>query len=518
MTSEIVLGAVVLKGAGGEPAVMNIEELLATRLLVQGNSGSGKSHLLRRILEQSAGRVQQIVIDPEGDFVSLSDRFGHVVLDAQRSDVELETIALRIRQSRVSAVLNLEHLEIEGQMRAAGIFLNAMFEADRAFWHPALVVVDEAQLFAPTEKGEFSEEARRLSLGAMTNLMCRGRKRGLAGIIATQRLAKVAKNVAAEASNFLFGRTFLDIDMARAGDLLGIDRKATEMFRDLRRGTFMALGPALYRRPTQVAVASVETRALGTAPALTPPPLDVSLEERSAILAPVPAAAPRPVAERRATVPAPPSVNDMLSRISERHVADEEEAAALSMPAEEREALLREIVRDIVANPENAFADELRLFNEFSYACRFKRIPGAADRDEFKRLLAPARAGAGSMDASDEQWQQAMAAAEEVPVEDRTLFLLFAKAAMHQQPCPSDATVARIAGTRSPGRARGLISFLERKGHIVTRPGFRNLRIVAIPALAWETLPGDPNAPDAPACGAPGINLPGDEARGERIS
>jgi DNA helicase HerA-like ATPase len=51
----------------------------------------------------------------------------------------------------------------------------------------------------------------------MTNLMCRGRKRGLAGIIATQRLAKLAKNVAAEASNFLMGRTFLDIDMARGG-------------------------------------------------------------------------------------------------------------------------------------------------------------------------------------------------------------------------------------------------------------------------------------------------------------
>ena len=72
--------------------------------------------------------------------------------------------------------------------------------------------------------GEVSDEARRLSLGAMTNLMCRGRKRGLAGVIATQRLAKLAKNVAAEASNFLMGRTFLDIDMARAADLLGMDR------------------------------------------------------------------------------------------------------------------------------------------------------------------------------------------------------------------------------------------------------------------------------------------------------
>jgi DNA helicase HerA-like ATPase len=77
----------------------------------------------------------------------------------------------------------------------------------------------------------------------MTNLMCRGRKRGLAGVIATQRLAKLAKNVAAEASNFLMGRTFLDIDMARAADLLGMERRQAEAIRDLPRGTFLALGP-----------------------------------------------------------------------------------------------------------------------------------------------------------------------------------------------------------------------------------------------------------------------------------
>ena len=39
---------------GGAGVQIDIEELLATRLLVQGNSGSGKSHLLRRLLEESA--------------------------------------------------------------------------------------------------------------------------------------------------------------------------------------------------------------------------------------------------------------------------------------------------------------------------------------------------------------------------------------------------------------------------------------------------------------------------------
>src|SRR3546814_462020 len=221
-----------LDGSGAAVA-MDLEELLATRLLVQGNSGSGKSHLLRRLLEGSAGLVQQVVIDPEGDFVSLSDAFGHVAIEAaDYRFAEIARLATRVREHRASVVLNLEGLEMEAQMRCAATFLSALFDAPRDHWYPALVVVDEAQVFAPAAAGEVPDEARRASLGAMTNLMCRGRKRGLAGVIATQRLAKLAKNVAAEASNFLMGRTFLDIDMARTADLLGMERRQAEAIRD----------------------------------------------------------------------------------------------------------------------------------------------------------------------------------------------------------------------------------------------------------------------------------------------
>ncbi|MBE7210593.1 MAG: ATP-binding protein, partial [Gluconacetobacter diazotrophicus] len=243
---------------GGGPARMDLEELLSTRLLVQGNSGSGKSHLLRRLLEQSAPFVQQAVIDPEGDFSSVAERFGHLLVEgAEHTETELAAAGERMREHRISVVLSLEGLDAEEQMRRAAAFLGGMFEAPREHWFAVLVVVDEAQLFAPAVAGEVSDEARRLSLGAMTNLMCRGRKRGLAGVIATQRLAKLAKNVAAEATNFLMGRTFLDIDMARAADLLGMERRQAESFRDLGRGQFVALGPALSRRPLPVRIGAV---------------------------------------------------------------------------------------------------------------------------------------------------------------------------------------------------------------------------------------------------------------------
>src|SRR3977135_860316 len=79
MTVAIEMGHTTAGGAAGFVS----EELLATRLLVQGKSGSGKSHLLRRLLEQSAPWVQQTIIDPEGDFVALADRFGHLLIDAE---------------------------------------------------------------------------------------------------------------------------------------------------------------------------------------------------------------------------------------------------------------------------------------------------------------------------------------------------------------------------------------------------------------------------------------------------
>ncbi len=294
----------------GNPALIDLEELLATRLLVQGNSGSGKSHLLRRLLEQSARLVQQIVIDPEGDYVALGEYYGHLILDAAECERDLPAIAARVRRHRVSVVLNLEELEVDSQLRCAAQFLNALFDCDRDMWFPALVVVDEAQLFAPAVSGDASDEARKMSLVAMTNLMCRGRKRGLAGVIATQRLAKLAKNVAAEASNFLMGRTFLDIDMIRAADLLGMERRQAEAFRDLERGAFIGLGPAIARRPQPIRIGPVETADRGAAPKLLPlPAASAGAELQELIFAGD--YAPPPPRPRRA----PGDAQDLIARI-----------------------------------------------------------------------------------------------------------------------------------------------------------------------------------------------------------
>ncbi|MCB8819368.1 helicase HerA domain-containing protein [Microvirga rosea] len=496
--------------APGASALLDLEELLATRLLVQGNSGSGKSHLLRRLLEQSASMVQQAVIDPEGDFVTLADKFGHVVVDAARSEGDIQRIAARVRQHRVSVVLSLEGLDAEAQMRCAAAFLGGLFDADRDFWYPMLVVVDEAQLFAPAAAGEVSDEARKVSLGAMTNLMCRGRKRGLAGIIATQRLAKLAKNVAAEASNFLMGRTFLDIDMARAADLLGMERRQAEMFRDLERGHFVALGPALSRRPVPIRIGHVETAARSGNFTLMPLPEQPKEDARDLIFkAGEDEVAARPVMPRRAPPPPPaPSTNDLLAQLARTRAAATPEPQATEVTEEtkaEREAALDQILREILDDPEAAFRSVAVLYQDFLVRCRIRRVSGEPlNLNAFRRRLAVARAGVDTAMAEGSEWDRAVAFANALEEDIQGVYLLLARAAMEGSPCPPDGEIARACGSRSPGRARRLVAYMEGRNIVVTRNDPRGLRVIALPDLGWETGPGDPNAFEEPPAASGG--------------
>ncbi len=483
MNSSIEIGT----DERGAAVHVNVQELLATRLLVQGNSGSGKSHLLRRLLEESAGLVQQVVIDPEGDFVTLADRYSHIVVNAgDYSEREIAAMGARIREHRASVIVALDTLDIEAQMSCAAIFLNALFDAPREHWFPALVVVDEAQMFAPSASGDVSDTVRRASLSAMTNLMCRGRKRGLAGAIATQRLAKLAKNVAAEASNFLMGRTFLDIDMARAADLLGMERRQAEAIRDLARGHFLALGPAVSRRPISVQIGAVETSARSGSPKLTPLPEAPSAELKDLLLAP---------AEPEWTPPAPPAPSAPPQLASDRLL----EALARSTPAreeipdvdpEEAAQKIADVLRDITADEESSYRSPSVLYQDFLVRCRMVGLARPPlDLSSFVRRLSAARAGIHGD--PDDDWAQALEAARALPDDMLGPFLLVARAAREGAPCPSDTEIAATYGTSSLGRVRRLLQYIESKELFVTRTDLSGKRSITIPRLGWTTQPAE---------------------------
>lgn len=489
MNNSIEIGTDV----AGQAVHVDVQELLATRLLVQGNSGSGKSHLLRRLLEESAGLVQQVIIDPEGDFVTLADAYNHVVINAgDYNEREIAEIGARIRAHRASVILALDTLEIEAQMSCAATFLNALFDAPREHWFPALVVVDEAQMFAPSASGDVTDAVRRASLSAMTNLMCRGRKRGLAGAIATQRLAKLAKNVAAEASNFLMGRTFLDIDMARAADLLGMERRQAEQIRDLERGRFLGLGPAISRRPVAIRIGATQTSTQSGTHSLLPLPDAAPTDMRTMLFAEMESTAPPP---RVAPEPPPVAAGELLRRIAAQEPVDENDLAALarSVPeaaaetvAIDAEAVVTSALADMLADPDCAFHAESFLYQDFSVRCRMQRLVQAPlDLVAFRRRFALAKGGI--FDPAEPHWADLLAAASRLPDDMLAPFVCIARAAMEGEACPDDDALGRAYGTRSPGRIRRLVDYMEKQGAVVVRSDFGGRRSIGIPALGLVT-------------------------------
>ena len=63
-----------------DDCTINLNKLIATRMLINANSGGGKSWLLRLIAEQAFGHVQVIILDPEGEFASLREKFDFLLV------------------------------------------------------------------------------------------------------------------------------------------------------------------------------------------------------------------------------------------------------------------------------------------------------------------------------------------------------------------------------------------------------------------------------------------------------
>jgi Helicase HerA, central domain len=240
---QIEIGNRIEDGKESGAIHLNINGLIRTKALIQGNSGAGKSGLIRVIVEQVAARIPTIIFDPESEFASLREKLDMVLVGYQ-GELEADVrsaglLARKLAEMGASAILDIYELKGEQRHQFVKAYLEAQIDLPRKLWRPTLVVIDEAQLFAP-EKG-FGES---LALEAVMDWMFRQRKHGIGSILATPRLSMLNKNVAG-ANNIFIGRTQLDTDQSRAGKALGMNAKEALGLRDLKGRQFFCYGPAL---------------------------------------------------------------------------------------------------------------------------------------------------------------------------------------------------------------------------------------------------------------------------------
>lgn len=245
MSTQISIGAL----EAGESVPINLEGLPEARLLIAGNSGAGKSQTLRRLIEQTYGKIQQIIFDPEDEFFTLREKLDFVLTGSDDADFPTSpdsavALAQKVIDLNLSIVLGMNELELEERYAFVAKFLHAIIHMPKAKRRPIMIVIDEADMYAP----EGCEKATRGKTAAgdagleMVDLAIRGRKRGLCMVIATNRVAMVSTTVRAPCVNKLIGRQSLDIDIDRAAKDLGMS-KTKDVLRFLEAGDFYAVGP-----------------------------------------------------------------------------------------------------------------------------------------------------------------------------------------------------------------------------------------------------------------------------------
>ena len=222
---------------------IDLDLLIEKRLLIQGGSGSGKSTLARQILEQTRARLQQIVIDPEGEFSTLRSigDYLHCGADGDiQTDVKTAyTLAKRIRATGVSAIVDIYELKSHQRLEFVDRFLQGLMDAPKRDWRECLLFIDETHVFAPQARSA-------VSLAAVQDIAARGRKRRIGLICATHRLPKIHKDVIAELFNRYIGQTGLQLDLKSAAEEMGITyTDARAQLVKLRAGEFYGFGPAI---------------------------------------------------------------------------------------------------------------------------------------------------------------------------------------------------------------------------------------------------------------------------------
>lgn len=278
---------------------IDLETFLETKLLIEADSGSGKSWTIRKLAEECSGKVQQIIIDPEGDFITLREKYPFALVSKSGGDIPLnlryaEALAHKLLETGISVIIDLYEFKQHEREQFVKVFCEALMNAPKSLRHSCLIYLDEAQLFCPEDK-------RAISTAAVIDLCTRGRKRGLCAILATLRISILNKSAAAQCKNKMMGSTSLPLDQKRVGDELGLRTK--EEIRDLRnlgKGEFYAFGPAISKEIVKFKVGQVKTTHIKSGSKLqSAPPTPAAIKKILSKLEDIPEEAEKELATKK---------------------------------------------------------------------------------------------------------------------------------------------------------------------------------------------------------------------------
>jgi len=220
-----------------EDVTIDAEKLVTGRTCVIGQSGSGKSYTVAVICEELAkNNIGFCIIDTEGEYFSLKEKYPVLWIGSEEKcdlnidDLDYKKLAKKALTKSIPLIFDVS--EVEKPKEKISKFLKELYTVNSKLKHPYLIIVEEADKFAP-QKGNV--------LPILDEISRRGRKRGIGLIIASQRPALVNKNILSQCGNQIIGKLTIqnDIDSVK---IFFSNKKNLELLPHLKAGQFFVQG------------------------------------------------------------------------------------------------------------------------------------------------------------------------------------------------------------------------------------------------------------------------------------
>lgn len=181
------------------------DDVVTQSIAILARRGAGKTYTATVLVEEVVrASLPVVVLDPTGAWWGLrssvdgqSAGMPVVIFGGDHGDVPLEPTAGRVIADVVldhpgAYIVDLSRFESKAaEQRFAADFLERLYRLKKRESGPLLLVVDEADVFAPQRPG--TEQIR--TLGALESIVRRGRIKGLGDVLISQRAAVLNKNV-----------------------------------------------------------------------------------------------------------------------------------------------------------------------------------------------------------------------------------------------------------------------------------------------------------------------------------
>ncbi|MHA2246598.1 MAG: helicase HerA domain-containing protein [Candidatus Hodarchaeales archaeon] len=212
------------------------------RIEIFGQSGTGKSHAAKALLEEFVNwRIPFVVIDPEGEYLSFKEITKVLIIGGGYSDLPLEpTIYSKLFDFLFKENINLifdlsEQIGFEERAKVSTRIQEELFNAATKYRRLFVYLVDETKLIAP-------QAFRTKSNAIASDIAQRGRKRGFIPIFVMQRPSEVDKGVLTQCNIHLMGRLQFPTDLKYIKQLLDDAKIAEEDIKKLSQEFYLWTG------------------------------------------------------------------------------------------------------------------------------------------------------------------------------------------------------------------------------------------------------------------------------------